>query len=281
MNRTRAVVLGVALVAVLAGTACGPGESPASDGQLRVVSLVPSVTEILYAIGAGPALVGNTTFCDWPEEARRVRKVGSFFQPDLEHVAGLSPDLVFVALPSHRPVAEKLAELGIRWYASDPQDLAGLFAEVESIGRLTGRLPAAESLVRVMRGRLESLPAWPDTPRVYVEVSNSPLMSAGRGSFLDEVISLAGGRNVYQQSDRQYPLVEPEELVALDPEVIVLVHTAAGPAEVRSRVGWAGISAVRGGRIVADVDENLLVRPGPRSLEGIERLSRRMRETAR
>ena len=281
MSGQRAALWGPALAAVLAGTACGPGESPAPDGQLRVVSLVPSVTEILYAIGAGPALVGNTTFCDWPEEARRVRKVGSFFQPDLEHVAALGPDLVFVALPSHRPVAEKLAELGIRWYASDPQDLAGLFAEVESIGRLAGRLPAAESLVRVMRERLAALPAWPDTPRVYVEVSNSPLMTAGRGSFLDEVITLAGGRNVYHGSGRQYPLVEPEELVALDPEVIVLAHSGAGPDEVRARVGWAGISAVRAGRVVADVDENLLVRPGPRSVEGIERLGRRMREAGR
>jgi iron complex transport system substrate-binding protein len=267
-------VMAVALLFLMISYCSGPPLLPA--GQVRLVSLVPSVTEIVYALGAGGQLVGNTTSCDWPDAAREVTKVGTFYQPDVERIVSLRPDVVFLALPIHRPVAEKLGELGIRYHPSDPQSLGELLVEIALVGRLVERVPAAESLVGALSAGRAALPVWPDTPLVYVEISSAPLMTVGRGTFLDEVVRAAGGCNVYGNVDRQYPVVAPEDIVRLNPEVILLVHPASTPAEVRTRLGWSGVSAVRSGRVIADIDENLLVRPGPRSVEGIGRLGPRL-----
>lgn len=266
MNRVAAAAGCVLLIVACATPAVE------SDDQLRIVSLVPSVTEIIYALGEGGRLVGNTSSCDWPGEAREVFKVGSFYQPDLERILTRRPDIVFLALPLHRPLEEKLAELGIRSYASNPHSLAMLFAEIESIGGLLDRTAAAESLVRTMTDRLAALPGRSDTPRVYVEISDRPLMSVGRGAFLDELVRLAGARNVFGGLEREYPVVDAEQVIRLDPEVILLAHPGSSPDELRARLGWSAISAVRNSRIIADIDEDLLVRPGPRAPEGIEQL---------
>ncbi|MFO7676674.1 MAG: cobalamin-binding protein [bacterium] len=271
---SRAAVIAVACLSILA---CGSPEPP-ERRQIILVSLIPSVTETIYALGAGDRLVGNTTSCDWPEAARRVRKVGSFYQPDVEHIVGLRPDVVFLALPVHAPVVEKLAELGISYHVSDPHSLDALLDDISAIGRAIGRDQSAEALVRNLRARLATLPSWLDTPGVFVELSNSPLVTAGRGTFLSDAVRLAGGRNVFDDIDRSYPVVSSEDVIRRNPGAILLAHPAATPAEVRSRLGWAGLAAVRSGQLIADIDENLLVRPGPRSVEGIELLGRRLHE---
>jgi iron complex transport system substrate-binding protein len=241
---------------------------------LRVVSLVPSVTEIVYAVGAGRLLVGNTNQCNFPEAAKSLYKVGDFMSPDLERIVALHPGLVFLTLPMHRQLLDKLNEMKMPVYVSRPADIEAVFREIDTVAQLLGRRAAGESLVAAMRRRLDSIPAFPDTPRVYVEISGTPLMTAGGGTFINELLTRAGGRNIFANSVQEYPVVDPEAVVEADPQVILLLHPDMSVKDVAGRIGWGGISAVRNGRIYDKLDEDLLFRPGPRIVDGVVLLAR-------
>lgn len=238
------------------------------------MSLVPSVTEIVYAVGAGKMLVGNTNQEDFPEAAKTVYKVGDFMSPDLERIVALRPSLVFLTLPMHRSLLEKLAELKIPTYVSRPADIEAVFREIDTVAQLVGRKAVGESLVASMRRRLDSIPSFPDTPRVYVEISGTPLMTAGGGTFINELLLRAGGRNVFASSVQEYPVADPEAVVKADPQVILLLHPDMSVKDVAQRVGWGGISAVRNGLIYDKLDEDLLFRPGPRIVDGVVLLAK-------
>jgi iron complex transport system substrate-binding protein len=252
--------------------ACGGPRAGGERPGLRVVSLVPSVTEVIFALGAESLLVGNTTECDYPEAAKRVPKVGDFVVPDMERVLALSPGLVCLALPVHAAIAQRLGEAGIATYVSNPTDIDGVFAEIESLGGRLGRRRQADSLVASLRARLDSIPHRPYTPSVFVEISASPLMTAGRGTFVNELLSRAGGVNCFDDSDIPWLVVEPEAVVARNPAVILILHPEARAADVARRVGWDAISAVQSGRVYDGLDEDLLLRPGPRIVDGIRLL---------
>lgn len=252
----------------------GCGHRPAAQSGLRVVSLVPSVTEIVYAVGAEKILVGNTNQEDFPEAAKSVYKVGDFINPDLERIVALKPSLVFLTLPMHQQLLEKLVEMKVPVYASRPADIPTVFKEIDTVARLLGRSAAGQSLIATMRRRLDSIPAFADTPRVYIEISGTPLMTAGGGTFINELLSRAGGRNIFASSVQEYPVVDPEAVVKADPQVVLLLHPDMSARDVAGRVGWGGISAVRDGRIYDKLDEDLLFRPGPRIVDGIALLAR-------
>jgi len=254
---------------------CGGSDVPDSEG-LRIVSLVPSATEVVYALGAGDRLVGNTTFCTYPEQANSVYRVGDFANPDIERIIALKPDIVLLTLPSHRMVADKLRELEVQFHVSQPNTIEEAFNDIESIGVLVGRGDRARVLADSLRLELGRIPTAADSPRVYVEISPSPLMSVGAGTFVHELVERAGGRNVYAFSGRQYPLVEAELVVRADPEVIVVLHPGASAREIAARVGWSRISAVRSGRVHTDIDDDLVTRPGPRLVEAVRVLSERL-----
>jgi len=267
MNRL--LVVGLALVA-----GCGPRfETPQAQ---RVVSLVPSITEIIYALGAETLLVGNTNQCDYPQEARFVYKVGDFATPDFERIVALKPDLVFVTLPIHRAIAEKLAELKIRFHDSRPESLEAVFAEITLVGTLLSRKAQAQELVARLKRRLASLPAFSDTPKVYVEIASAPLMTVGGRSFVDGLIQRAGGRNVFHDAVLDYPVIDPEMVAKANPDVIIIAHPDVKAAEVARRLGWENISAVRNNRVFDDIDDDLLLRPGPRVIDGIILLAQRL-----
>jgi iron complex transport system substrate-binding protein len=267
MKLTRVLLL----VAVLSA-GCGPRST--SQSGLRVVSLVPSVTEIIYAVGAGKELVGNTNQEDFPAAAKSVYKVGDFMSPDLERILALHPGLVFLTLPTHRQLLDKLNEMKVPVYVSRPVDIEAVLGEVDTVAQLLGRPAAGESLVASMRRRLDSIPAFPDTPRVYVEISGTPLMTAGGGTFINELLTRAGGRNVFANSLQEYPVVDPEAVVRADPQVILLLHPDMSVTDVAGRVGWGGISAVRRCLIYDRLDEDLLFRPGPRIVDGVVLLAK-------
>jgi len=263
MRLTR-FVLTIAAVMV-----AGCQKQPAANPGLRVVSLVPSVTEIIYAVGAGKALVGNTNQCDFPEAAKGVYKVGDFMSPDLERIVALRPGLVLLTLPMHRQLLDKLTEMKIPVYVSRPADIKAVFHEIDTLSRLLGGRTAGESLVAGLQRRLDSVPVFSDTPRVYVEISGTPLMTAGGGTFINELLSRAGGRNVFASSVQEYPVVDPEAVLEADPEVILLLHPDMSASDVAKRVGWGNISAVRQRRVYDRMDEDLLFRPGPRIVDGV------------
>ncbi len=265
----------ICLMVVVVLLSCGGGSVTGVSGS-RVVSLVPSVTEIIYAVGAEDRLVGNTTYCNHPAAAKEVYKVGDFQNPDIERIVALKPNLVFVTLPVQRLVAEKLQELGIRVHVSSPRSVEGVLQEIDSIGILLGVADRAGPLADSLRRRLDSLPAYPDTPRVYLEISTTPLMSAGGGTFLDGAVSRAGGRNIFSAAAQEYPLVDPEMIVQADPEVILILCPAVTADGIGRRLGWDRVSAVRQSRVFDDPELDLLVRPGPKVVDAIVALARRL-----
>jgi len=265
------VTWSLVLIALLV-SGCGQRLREASG--MRVVSLAPSVTEIIYAVGAGKELVGNTNQEDFPEAAKSVYKVGDFVSPDLERIVALHPGLVFLTLPMHRQMLEKLNEMKIPVYVSRPAGIEAVLREIDTVAQLLGRRAAGESLVASMRRRLDSVPEFPDTPRVFVEISGTPLMTAGGGTFINELLLRAGGKNIFASSVQEYPVVDPEAVVKADPQVILLLHPDMSVKDVAQRVGWGGISAVRNGRIYDKLDEDLLFRPGPRIVDGIVLLAK-------
>jgi len=270
----RGMSLSRSLLPIAVLVAAGCGHRPAAASGLRVVSLVPSVTEIIYAVGAGGVLVGNTNQCDYPEAAKGVYKVGDFMTPDLERIVALRPGLVFLTLPMHQQLLAKLKEMKLPVYVSRPADIPAAFKEIDTVARLLGRKAAGDSLVASMRKRFDSIPAFADTPRVYVEISGTPLMTAGGGTFINELLARAGGRNVFGSSLQEYPVVDPEAVLKADPEVMLLLHPDMSVRDVASRVGWGGIGAVKHGRIYDKLDEDLLFRPGPRVVDGVVLLAK-------
>jgi iron complex transport system substrate-binding protein len=253
---------------------CFCGGAPSRVQGLRVVSLVPSITEIVYALGREQVLVGNTTQCDFPEAARAVYKVGDFMNPDVERIVALRPGIVFCALPIHERLVARLKELNIRTYASRPASIAKVLAEVDTVGRLLGAAEQAGDLVARLRARLDSVIPAADSPRVYLEISSTPLMTPGSGSFINELVSRAGGRNVFAGALQEYPTIDAEAVLQADPEVMLILHPDVSAADVGARVGWSGISAVRTRRVYDNLDEDLFFRPGPRIVEGVALLAR-------
>jgi ABC-type Fe3+-hydroxamate transport system substrate-binding protein len=249
---------------------------PAGTG--RVVSLVPSVTETIYAIGEERQLAGNTTYCNYPEAARKVYKVGDFSNPSVERIAALKPRVVFATLPEQEAAVQRLEQLGIRVVVSRPRSLELLFDDIVTVGRELGAEVRAEGLVDVLRQRLDRV-ATPTRPsRVYLEISEQPLMSVGGASFINEAVSRAGGRNIFESLAKEYPVVSQEQVISRDPEVVFILHPQSTARDLAARLGWQDVAAVRGKRIFTDLDPDLLFRPGPRIIQGIEELARRLQQ---
>jgi iron complex transport system substrate-binding protein len=248
----------------------------------RIVSLAPSVTEILFAIGAGDLIVGVSKHCDYPLAAKLKPKAGDFNAPDMEKVKAAAPDAVLFAEYAREEDLEALEGSGIPAFVLPAATVADIILTVRRLGDLSGRTEAAEGLAAAMEGELNALKlklgAVPGDrrPRVYVEVDGPKrLYAVGPGSFMDDVITLAGGRNVFADRGEPYFAVESEEVVRADPEVVLIDYPFQYKIGASKRTGWEGISAVRNGRVYdgTDFDIILLNRPGPRILRSLREVA--------
>ena len=234
---------------------------------MRIVSLSPAMTEIIYALDTDTSLVGVTTLCDHPPQALNKPKVGDFSNPSLERIMGLRPTLVIVHLPEQRRIQNQLERFDVNIFVSETRTLADIYSEIRKIGMLLNRSPQAESLVHAIEADLS-----PITPirrkRVYVELSPRPLITIGAGSFLNELIERAGGKNVFSDLDKDYPIVQQEEVIRRNPEIILVLH----PVTVGNRTGWDNVDAMKYDRVFADINQDHLMRPGPRLVEGFNTL---------
>jgi iron complex transport system substrate-binding protein len=252
---------------------------------MRIVSLAPSVTEILFAAGMGDSVVGVTSFCDYPPEAKHIERVGGLGSPNIEKLLALSPSLV-IGTDLRRDGASDLL-----WASSIPvlelriRSFRELFAAFEKVGRATGRSERAREMVVAMQKELDGVSSRyggispKNRPRVFVEIWGDPLTTAGATSFLDEMIRRAGGINVAQDLPQEYPRVNPEMVVQWNPDVIVTCYmgrTGPAAADFTKRIGWSDIVAVRHGRIITDFPAELLLRPGPRLIRGVYLLAERL-----
>lgn len=256
----------------------GRTESFTSSPQ-RIVSLSPSITEVLFGIGAGDRLVGATKYCDYPSAANQIPRVGGGTMESLnqEMIVALQPDLVLCKWDSHQPLLRNLERLGISVLALGPENLAQLYEETRLLGQITGHSPQAEALIQSMQQRVaaivERVPEG-DGPKVFYQVWDEPLMTAGRDSFIGELLGLAGARNVFAESRIAYPKVNPEVVVAGDPDVILAPGSHGAPVSVESilsRPGWSDVRAIRKKRVYV-LDRDTISRCGPRLVDALEEI---------
>lgn len=246
-----------------------------SHPPARIISTAPSNTEILFALGLGDKVVGVTDSCDYPPEAKTKPKVGAV-ELDYERIVAMSPDLVVAVGSLQRQAISRLSELGVAVLAVDPKSIDGVLRAITLIGRATGAQDRASRLVGELRGRIDRVAqklarlTQSERPRVFVEIWGEPLMTAGPGTFVDELVSAAGGRNIAHDADGEWPVFSAEAVIERDPDVVIL--TNFNKAEALARRAWQGISAYRTGRVY-EVNPDLLVRPGPRLVDGLETLA--------
>lgn len=240
----------------------------------RIISLAPSVTEVLFAIGLDQEVVGISAADDYPPAKIRSRERIGGVQLNFEAIVGLRPDLI-IGMPSlQQPGLERLIRLGLPVLAVDAANMDGVFEKILQIGRATGQRRRATLLAAEMRLRAATIARRAGQarakPRVYVEIWGEPLITAASGTFIDDLIGRAGGINVFGDLTG-WPQVSAEAILVRNPEVIILTYP--NRAAVLVRRSWRQIAAVRHGRVY-EVEPSLISRPGPRIVEGLLALAR-------
>jgi iron complex transport system substrate-binding protein len=272
------LVLAAALPGRAVDAAASPRKAPADPR--RVVALAPSITEIIFALGQAHRLQGVTRFSDYPAAAQSPPKVGSYKHLDLERIVALRPDLCIGVKDGNPPhVVARLRGLGIPVYLVDPKNLEGVIASVRQIGALLGAKDQARALGADMQHRIDRVKALVAQteyrPRVFFQIGIAPIISAGNQTFINELITLAGGINLAAGSV-PYPRFSREKVLALKPEVIIITSMARGQTFEQVKAQWAGwpnLPAAAQGRIFI-VDSNTMDRPTPRLVDGLELLCR-------
>lgn len=239
----------------------------------RIISAAPSVTEILFALGLDRRIVGISTADDYPADKVGPKpRIGNVVL-DVERILRLRPDLILGVASLQRGQLERLIALKLPVFAVDAATLPEVYEQITLIGRLTGRGGAAAGLVAEMRRReraVERAVEGRTAPRVYVEIWGEPLMTAGEGTFITDLIDRAGGRNVFGDV-HGWPQVSEEAVVRRNPDVIVVMYPQG--TRVLTRRGWHRVNAVKAQR-VSIISPSLVTRPGPRLVAGLERLAR-------
>jgi iron complex transport system substrate-binding protein len=255
------------------------------DRTLRLVSLAPSITEAIYALGRGEWLVGVSAICDYPASARALPKVGGIAAPNLEQIVRLRPDLVFATAEGNsRDLLDQLERLGMSTFALRPDSYAGVLESIRAVGRAVAADEAARRIVDDIGSgvrAVQALVAGRARPRVLYLIWTDPLIAAGAGTYLDDLLELAGGRNIVRQRTGSYPRLNWEQVVDRAPEVILLAdhredseRAAAGSGDMPPDwKTWQVVPAIRTGRVLP-VPSNTILRPGPRVGDGLARLAR-------
>lgn len=249
----------------------------------KIVSLAPSNTEILFALGAGGLLIGRDEFSDFPAEAKQIASVGgSMGKYNLEEIARLQPDLVLAASINTSEQIKALENLKLTVYVlANPADINGIFTNLETIGKLVSKEAEAKALTANLKARVkaveDAVAKTTTKPKVFYELDGSDSAkpwTAGAGTFIDTLIKMSGGVNA-AAAVKDYAQFSQEELLIQNPEIILLGDAAYGTTadQVKTRAGWNAIKAVNEGKIFA-FDDNLVSRPGPRLVDGLVEMAK-------
>lgn len=240
----------------------------------RIISLAPNMTELLYFLEADARLIGVTQYCNYPPEAQEKPVMGGFSDQDLnlEVIIAARPDLVLATPTKITPMVEKFDALDIPFYAFHPTNIPALLDGFVQIGRLTGTTATADSLVRAIKIQITQLQAMyqhtlPQT--VFVEISNAPLMSATNETLVGQMLMLANGLNICGNLTGEYVQINPEFVLEQNPDVIIIAHMGSTSDDVQQRPGWDNLDAVRNGRIIDRINQDVIFRAGPRLMEGV------------
>ena len=247
----------------------------------RIVSHVPGITETIFALGLEDKVVGVSDYCDYPEEAKLKPSIGDYFNPSIEKIVELHPDLVLT--DGHSQSITQLDSLGIKYMVLQPKDLDGIFRDIELLGKATGVERKAKKLVSDMQKDMSCVLARvKDAPRLRVLYiidatdPNNP-WTAGPGSLIDSLITMAGGENIAAEAQGAWAQFSLEAVVDSDPEIIILPAkhgTVFTPPEaLREHPTWRETTAVKKDKIYV-IDADLIDCPGPRIIQGLEEIAR-------
>lgn len=246
----------------------------------RIVSLAPSVTEMLFAVGLEEKIVGVSTYCNYPPGALKKEKIGGYITPSLEKIISLKPDLVIGTADGElQPFVNKMAGLGIPVYIINPRSMSGTMVSIGNIGGITFSQNAAKGLVNSMQEKVQAVKEKiKGRPRLRVlhVMAYDPLISSGKGTFVDDLIRMAGGVNIAETAKGGHPRLSMEEVIAQDPQVIILSSMKSRDPLTEQKEWWARwkeISAVRT-RMIHVIDADLIHRPSPRIVEGLEEMAK-------
>lgn len=253
---------------------------------LRVVSLAPNLTELIFALGLQEHLAGRSSACDYPPEAETVTVVGGFGRPNLEALWRVRPDIVVATDLEKKGLIQQLQRQGVRVLLLPCESWDELKQAASRLADAVHQPERATAWIEELDARLNALRAqaharWGDDggPSIYLEVWGKPITTIGRQSYLHELIEMLGGRNVTGALPGRYPSVSSEWVIRENPDVIVLAYMLEDMQAadgVRTRLGWSSISAIREGQIIDGIAPDLLLRPGPRLIEGAEQLAEQL-----
>lgn len=241
----------------------------------RIVSCAPGNTELLFALGLGPRIVGVTNWCNYPEEARQLAKIGDITPLNVERIVSLHPSLVLAHELNGADAVERLASFGLPVLALKPTNFADIIAAVELTGRATGRAAAATDLESKLRRTIAEVKKAGDATRrrglkVFILLGWEPFWTAGPGSYLDEAVTLAGGSNVVHDLSVPWAQVNLETVIKRNPDVII---TDIDPAKVFGDPAWRQVAAIQKKQVYRVVGDEYY-RPGPRLVEVLPDLAR-------
>ncbi len=244
----------------------------------RAVSLAPSLTEAIFAVGGGGRLVGVTTYCNYPEEAKSIEKVGDTQTPNIERIVALKPDVVFVSTASQlEAFMQTLERQHISVFVVDAKGLDGIGRSLKTLGGLFGTESAAENKAAELDRRTEAVDALvKDRPqtKVFVQISRDPLFTIGKDSFLTEVVRRAGGISVTSEVATAYPKLSKETALALDPDVIILSDSEDNR---EPNAVFKNSKAVKNGRVYR-INADIISRPGPRLVDALEEIAKELHQ---
>jgi iron complex transport system substrate-binding protein len=243
----------------------------------RIVSLAPANTEIAFAVGAGAKLVAGTSYDDYPAEAKSLPKVGDFANPSVEKIASFNPDLVLAAGGIQEGLRSKLEGLGMQVYVVDPKTYDEVMTEIADVGKLAGTSAQAQTVVDTMKKARDEVQAKVGSvakATTFLEIYSKPLMTAGSGTFIDDMIGLAGGENIGAAAGSGYPNFSTEVLLKDDPAVYVADSgSMSSPGDLAKRAGYGTLTAVKDGHVYV-IEDSLIARPGPRLAQGLLALAK-------
>jgi iron complex transport system substrate-binding protein len=245
----------------------------------RIVSLAPGITETLYALNLDDKIVGVTTFCNWPPQARQKPQIGGFTNPSIEKIVSLKPDLIIATADGNRKdTVRQLERIGLPVYVTNPSDTDGILKSILHIGEITNREKDARKLVEKLQKRLNNITAQirhKSKPRVFFQIGLEPVITAGKGTLINEVIERAGGINVAGRDTARYPRYSAEGIMAGSPDIILFAPMARDKEFAAGKSFWQkfrGIPAVDNNRIYP-IDTDLISRASPRIVDAIEKMA--------
>lgn len=252
--------------------------SPANAGQ-RIISLSPTLTEVLFELGVGAEVVGVTTYCTYPAEAKSKEKVGDFVNPNFEKMVALRPDAIFAETWSSSKIVSRLRDAGLRVVElKSPRSIQDIYDVILQAGVNLHKEDRASVIVANMKRRIDAIQVSATQmkfhPAIYVEI-DLPSWTVGKTSYTSEAIELCGARNIFGDVERPALQASKEEIIHRNPDVILTFDS--NPEEFRQRPGWDRIKAIQKGWVISDVGRNMLSHGNHRLVDGMEQLHARLR----